>query len=93
MPANLLLELIQAIKQHIRRRRAARYVDVHRHHLIDALDDPYLLNRQFAFKGLQEMLGPQLGETDYRFYMTPEERRQPLAALRARLSDTRSRRP
>jgi predicted CXXCH cytochrome family protein len=54
--------------------------------LLDALDDSYLLNRQFALKGLREMLGPELGETDYRFYMTPEERRQPLAALRARLS-------
>ncbi len=54
--------------------------------LLDALDDPYLVNRQFAYKGLQEMLGLRLRDFGYRFYMTSEERRRPLADLRARLS-------
>jgi predicted CXXCH cytochrome family protein len=56
--------------------------------ILEALDDPYLLNRQFAFKGLRAMLGTQLPESGYRFYMTPEERRQPLATLRGKLTST-----
>jgi hypothetical protein len=54
--------------------------------LLDALDDPYLLNRQFAAKGLEEMLGVRLPDFGYRFYMTGEERRLPLAGLRKRLT-------
>jgi hypothetical protein len=53
--------------------------------LLDALDDPYLINRQFAYKGLEEMLQMRLADQGYRFYMTAAERRQPLAQLRARL--------
>jgi predicted CXXCH cytochrome family protein len=53
--------------------------------LLGALDDPYLLNRQFAAKGLQEMLGLRLADFGYHFYMTRDERRQPLADLRARV--------
>jgi predicted CXXCH cytochrome family protein len=53
--------------------------------LIDALDDPYLVNRQFASKGLQEMLGMRLADFGYRFYMTEPERRGPLADLRAKV--------
>ncbi len=52
--------------------------------LLGALDDPYLLNRQFAARGLQEMLGLRLAEHGYRFYQSPEERRGPLKALRVR---------
>ncbi len=54
-------------------------------HLLDALDDPYLVNRQFARKGVQEVLNLRLADFGYRFYETKEERRQPLADLRARL--------
>jgi len=54
--------------------------------LLDALDDPYLVNRQFAHKGLQEMLGLRLRDLGYRFYMTSKERQKPLADLRARFS-------
>jgi predicted CXXCH cytochrome family protein len=50
--------------------------------LLEALDDPYLLTRQFAYKGLQDMLKVRLGDFGYRFYMTKEERRKPLAELR-----------
>ena len=54
--------------------------------LIDALDDPYLLNRQFALIGLETMLGRKLSEFGYRFYMTKEERQEPLNAMRAELA-------
>src|SRR3972149_11518752 len=36
---DLLLELEQAVEERIRRRRAARHVDVHRDHAVHALDD------------------------------------------------------
>jgi predicted CXXCH cytochrome family protein len=52
--------------------------------LLGALDDPYLVNRQFAYKDLQEMLHVRLSDDGYRIYMTAEERRRPLAELRAR---------
>jgi predicted CXXCH cytochrome family protein len=54
--------------------------------LLDALDDPYLVNRQFAYKGLQEMLGVRLGGFGYRIHLTEEERRRPLADLRAKFA-------
>ncbi len=53
--------------------------------ILDALDDPYLVNRQFAFKGVQKMLNLRPGDFGYRFYMTRDERRQPLADLRAKV--------
>ena len=53
--------------------------------LINALDDPYLINRQFARRGLEDMLGVQLKDHGYRFYMTPAEREQPMAELRKAL--------
>jgi hypothetical protein len=52
--------------------------------LLDALDDPYLLNRQFTARGLEEMLGLRLADFGYRFYLSQAERRQPLADLRAK---------
>jgi predicted CXXCH cytochrome family protein len=52
--------------------------------LLDALDDPFLLNRQFAARGLEQMLGVRPADVGYRFFMTREERNQPLAALRAK---------
>jgi predicted CXXCH cytochrome family protein len=53
--------------------------------LLGALDDPYLLNRQFAARGLEQMLGVRPADAGYRFYMTHEERNRPLAALRTKL--------
>jgi hypothetical protein len=52
--------------------------------LLDALDDPYLLNRQFTAKGLEEMLGLRLADFGYRFFMSQDERRRPLGDLRAK---------
>jgi predicted CXXCH cytochrome family protein len=54
--------------------------------LLEALDDPYLINRQFAQHGTEEMLHLRLADLGYRFYLTGEERRQALAALRKRLA-------
>ena len=53
--------------------------------LIDALDDPVLLTRQFTAKAMEQMLDIKLEDYDYRFYMTPEERREPIAKIRAAL--------
>ena len=52
--------------------------------LIDALDDPYLVNRQFTAKGLEEMLGVSLSDFGYHFYQTQAERREPIARIRAK---------
>ncbi|HXD86960.1 MAG TPA: HEAT repeat domain-containing protein [Urbifossiella sp.] len=52
--------------------------------LLDALDDPFLLNRQFAARDLQQMLGVRPADEGYRFFMTREERKEPLAALRTK---------
>jgi predicted CXXCH cytochrome family protein len=54
--------------------------------LLNALDDPYLLNRQFARIGLERMFDTKLGDSGYRFYMTPQERREPIAKLREKLA-------
>lgn len=53
--------------------------------LIDALDDPFLLNRQFARRGLERMLNVRLRDYGYEFYMTPEERAEPLERIRQAL--------
>jgi hypothetical protein len=55
--------------------------------LINALDDPYLLNRQFARRGFEGMLGVKLKDYGYRFYMMPNEREKPMAELREVLRD------
>jgi hypothetical protein len=51
-------------------------------HLLDALDDPFLLNRQFARLGIEQMFGISLADFGYRFYMSPAERREPLQKIR-----------
>lgn len=52
--------------------------------LLNALDDPFLLNRQFAERGLEQMLGVRPADAGYRFYMLRDERTKPLAALRTK---------
>lgn len=54
-------------------------------HVIKALDDPYLINRQFAARGLEKMTGIDARDHGYRFYMFKEERAGPLAKLRKAL--------
>ena len=53
--------------------------------LIGVLNDPFLINRQFTRRWLNNMLGVRLQEFGYRFYMTPEERRGPIGRIRAEL--------
>ncbi len=55
--------------------------------VVDALDDPYLLNRQFARIALERWLNVRLEDHGYRFYMTPEERREPLERVRAKVPE------
>src|SRR5262249_41659517 len=54
--------------------------------LLTMLDDPFILNRQFTRIGLESMLPIKLKDDGYEFFMTPEERKQPLERLRARLA-------
>ncbi len=56
--------------------------------LIEMLDDPYLINRQFTQKGIEEMLGVDLEDYGYRFYQMPAERRRPLERIRKGLIET-----
>ncbi|MBW3599209.1 MAG: cytochrome c family protein [Planctomycetes bacterium] len=53
--------------------------------LIEMLDDPFLLNRQFTARGLEKMLDIRLDDYGYRFYMSPQERAGPLRLLRSKL--------
>ncbi len=53
--------------------------------LIDMLDDPFLLNRQFTQQGLEDMLGVNLRDFGYRFYMTAAERKEPIGRIRTSL--------
>ena len=52
--------------------------------IIDQLDDPYLLNRQFALMAVERMQNTELSEFGYRFYMTKAERQAPLKQIRQR---------
>lgn len=52
--------------------------------LLDTLDDPYLLTRQFTAKGVEEMLGVRLSDYGYHFYQSHEERRVPLEVIRGK---------
>ncbi|MCA9176962.1 MAG: ammonia-forming cytochrome c nitrite reductase subunit c552 [Planctomycetales bacterium] len=54
-------------------------------HLIDGLDDPYIINRQFTRVRIEKLLGIKLETLGYRYYMTEDERREPLKDVRAKL--------
>ena len=58
--------------------------------LVDALNDPFLLNRQFAERGMEKLLGSEIMKSGYRFYMTPEERRDHIHTIRDAISRTSS---
>ncbi|MEO1970117.1 MAG: cytochrome c3 family protein [Pirellulaceae bacterium] len=51
-------------------------------HMLKALDDPFIINRQFARISIEELLDVQLSDHGYHFYMTAEERIEPLGKLR-----------
>ncbi len=50
--------------------------------LVDALDDEFMLNRQFARRGIEKLVGRSLDSTGYRFYMTRPERKGSLERIR-----------
>ena len=54
------------------------------------LDDPFLLNRQFARIALEDAFQVHLADFGYRFYMTPQERSQPIARVRQELLQKRA---
>ncbi len=51
--------------------------------ILDALDDPILLNRQFARIGVEKLLDIRLEDFGYRFFMSASERKAPLDRLKA----------
>jgi hypothetical protein len=53
--------------------------------ILEALDDPFLINRQFGARGLEKMTGVDARDFGYRFYMLKKERAEPLKKLRAEL--------
>jgi len=55
--------------------------------LIDILDDPYLLNRQFARVSIERRFQIQLADFGYQFYMTPDERREPIGRIRQHIME------
>lgn len=50
--------------------------------MIKMLDDPFLLNRQFASVAFEKMMEIKLDDYGYRFYMGTDQRKEPLAKLR-----------
>ena len=50
--------------------------------LVGALDDDFMLNRQFARRGIEKLVGRSLDSTGYRFYMTRPERKGSLKRIR-----------
>lgn len=56
--------------------------------LIEILDDPFLLNRQFARVAIEGRFKIKLADFGYHFYMTPEERRDPVSRIRNQLLDS-----
>ena len=67
----------------------AKYVDA-LPQVLEALDDPFLLNRQFAGKGIQTLLKVRLSDFGYRFYMMSEERREPIERIRRHLLEPKT---
>lgn len=53
--------------------------------LVDTLNDPFLLNRQFALDVIEKVFEVKLEDFNYRFYMTPEERKEPIQRLKEKL--------
>ncbi|WP_010587711.1 multiheme c-type cytochrome [Schlesneria paludicola] len=53
--------------------------------LIGALDDPFILNRQFARIGLEKMLKVKLSDFGYQFYQSRDERVVPLRKMKEQL--------
>ena len=50
--------------------------------LLGSLDDEYLINRQFAARGIEEMLGVELPELGYHYHGSREDRQPGLLRIR-----------
>jgi len=50
--------------------------------VINMLDDPYMLCRQFAQKALEDSHAKDFRDLGYRFYQKPEDRKEPIEAVR-----------
>ncbi len=53
--------------------------------ILNMLDDEYLINRQFTARGLKSMLGIDVRDYGYQFYMFADQRAEPLEAIRQAL--------
>lgn len=53
--------------------------------MIDMLDDPFLINRQFSMAVIEKTFNVRLEDFGYRFYMTPAERAVPIQKLKEHL--------
>ncbi len=54
--------------------------------LIEMLDDPYMINRQFTQKRLEEMLGVRLKDYGYQFYQSRKQRAKSIKTVKKVLS-------
>ena len=50
--------------------------------MLDALDDPFPMNRQFASRALKQWLGLPLTDVGYRYFLARRERQPPIQRLR-----------
>lgn len=55
-------------------------------HLLQALDDSHLLNRQFTMTGLERMYNVRLDQYGYHHYMLRGDRQKPIAQIRKELA-------
>ncbi len=54
--------------------------------MLDALDDPFLVNRQFATRSIESWTKLSLNELGYRFYMTQQQRQPAIKRLKLMLT-------
>jgi len=54
--------------------------------LLEALNKSYLINRHFAERQLERLHGIELADFEYHFYMTPQERVEPIKRMRAKFA-------
>ena len=82
-------EPVRLVAAGVLTRQAARWVLPE---LIESLNDEFFLDRQFAQKGLEDMLDIRLDDFGHRFYMMRAERGGPLDSICRAILDTAGRR-
>lgn len=50
--------------------------------MVSGLDDPFIINRQFARINIEKLLDIRLADFGYRYYMTQDERTASIRAIR-----------